>query len=210
MKKVSKGTPTKKQPPANNENSSSAANAAEAYVETPVETSSLLTGILNSGFNNVVGDIESGGGKDGEVRQSSASVIQAAMISANASAAFDYMKEQMQSVHDRATSGPQSFRFLSLIGGGAMAAQAAMGSLGKFFSFSPLQACIEAYCFIFGVMIVILEARSLPGLTKFRKTLNENAKFLTFTWGRGIFYFVAGSLMFSCCTLFVSKKKARS
>ena len=40
-------------------------------------------------------------------------------------------------------------------------------------------------------------SRSLRPPQRFRKMVNDNAKFLTFTWGRGIFYFFAGSLMFS-------------
>jgi len=77
-----------------------------------------------------------------------------------------------------------------------------MGSLGKLFSFSPLAALIEVYCGIFGVMVVILEGQDFSYLKRFRSILNENAKFLTFTWGRGLFYMFAGSLMVSQFNLF--------
>jgi len=98
--------------------------------------------------------------------------------------------------------GPMTFRVMAFLGGVAMVLQCFMGSFGKLLSFSPLSALIEVYCGAFGVVVVILEGQDLAFLTKFRAMLNEHAKFLTFTWGRGCFYFFAGSLMFSQMNLF--------
>ena len=92
-----------------------------------------------------------------------------------------------------------TFRVMALTGGFAMIFQCLFGSLGKLLSFSPLKALIEVYCGIFGIITVILEIpiEKARFIQRFRKMVNEHAKFLTFTWGRGVFYFFAGSLMFS-------------
>ncbi len=95
-----------------------------------------------------------------------------------------------------------TFRVMALCGGVAMVFQCVMGSLGKFLSFSPLQALIEVYCGIFGLMTIVLEGQNWKFLTKFRLYLDEYAKFLTYTWGRGIFYVFSGSLMVSQFNLF--------
>jgi hypothetical protein len=128
--------------------------------------------------------------------------VEMALAAANVSGATEYMTKQMDSLKAMSSKGPMTFRVMALTGGVAMVFQCAMGSLGKLFSFSPLGALIEIYCGIFGVMTVILEAQDYAFLKSFRATLNENAKFLTKTWGRGLFYFFAGSLMFSQFNLF--------
>jgi hypothetical protein len=129
-------------------------------------------------------------------------MIEKGMAAANIIGAKDYMEEQLKSLKGLSSKGPMSFRVMALCGGVAMVVQCFMGSLSKFFSFSPLQALIEVYCGIFGVMVVILEGQDYKFLSGFRATLQEHAKFLTFTWGRGMFYVFAGSLMVSQFNLF--------
>ena len=82
-----------------------------------------------------------------------------------------------------------------------MAVQSVFGSMGKFFSFSPLQMMIEVYCGIFGLLTIILEGRKYSITHSFHAYIRDYAKFLTFTWGRGIFYCFSGSLMFSQVTM---------
>ena len=43
----------------------------------------------------------------------------------------------------------------------------------------------------------MLEGRRYACTHRFQKVLTDNCKILTFTWGRGLFYIFAGSLMFS-------------
>ena len=50
-----------------------------------------------------------------------------------------------------------------------MIAQCFMGSFSKLLSFSPLQALIEVYCLVFGVITVILEGQDYKFLKGFKK-----------------------------------------
>lgn len=73
-----------------------------------------------------------------------------------------------------------------------------LGFISHMFGFSWISAIFDVYTFFLGLMIVILESSTklsfLSGLTS---KLYRNAKFLTYLWGRGIIYFVAGTLEIS-------------
>jgi hypothetical protein len=145
---------------------------------------------------------------DSETQQQSSASSGAASIlqqfdTANSLSALNYMKDQLSSVKALASQGPLGFRVLALLAGIAMSVQSGMGIFGKILSFSPLQALISAYCFLFGLTAVILESATLSASLKpIREWIEANLKVLTLTWGRGVFYFFAGSLMFSLCTVF--------
>ena len=83
--------------------------------------------------------------------------IKVAMNSAAAASAVEFARNKIEEVKHLATEGPLTFQVLALIGGVAMAVQSVFGSMGKFFSFSPLQMMIEVYCGIFGLLTIILE-----------------------------------------------------
>jgi hypothetical protein len=72
-------------------------------------------------------------------------------------ASFDYVIERFADVKKQAERGPLSFRVLAFLGGCGMVFVAVFNSLGRFMSFSPLQALIEVYVGIFGLMIIVLE-----------------------------------------------------
>jgi len=123
--------------------------------------------------------------------------LQAAMNSAAAASALEFANKQLKEIRALATDGPLSFQVLAMLGGVAMTLQSVFGSLGKFMSFSPLRMLIELYCGIFGLLIFVLEGKRYAFTLKFQKIVHEYAKFLSYTWGRGLFYMFAGSLMFS-------------
>eukprot|EP00519_Triparma_laevis_P007495 CAMPEP_0182511752 /NCGR_PEP_ID=MMETSP1321-20130603/31002_1 /TAXON_ID=91990 /ORGANISM="Bolidomonas sp., Strain RCC1657" /LENGTH=271 /DNA_ID=CAMNT_0024718461 /DNA_START=33 /DNA_END=845 /DNA_ORIENTATION=+ len=129
-------------------------------------------------------------------------LLTSALDSASQAAAFSYLKDQLTSLHSSAHKGPMTFRVLSFLGGLAMILQCSTGTFGKLFSFSPLQALIEVYCLIFGVITVILEGQEYAFLRPFRTSVQSYCKLLTYTWGRGVFYMFSGSLMFSQFNLF--------
>mmetsp|Transcript_615 Transcript_615/g.820 ORF Transcript_615/g.820 Transcript_615/m.820 type:complete len:319 (+) Transcript_615:94-1050(+) len=113
-------------------------------------------------------------------------------------AAASFVNEQVGKVKRLATEGPLSFRVLAFLGGVAMIITSVLDWLGEIFRFSVLRALISVYTFIFGVFICILEGKMfVPDTAKYQLRVFSLAKFLKFVWGRGAFYFFAGSLQFS-------------
>ena len=86
-------------------------------------------------------------------------LVQTAMDAANNLAAIGFVKEQLERLKLTTHKGPMTFRVAAFLGGAAMVAQCFMGSFSKLLSFSPLQALIEVYCLVFGVVTLILEGQ---------------------------------------------------
>ena len=58
--------------------------------------------------------------------------------------------------------------------------------------------CRSLYTFSFGIIICILEGRMfVPETHKYQQKFITYAKLLKYVWGRGLFYFFAGTLQFS-------------
>lgn len=76
---------------------------------------------------------------------------------------------------------------------------------------SPFYFIINIYVLFFGFVTLCVETSEeqlkevpigeylAPHLLKIQKLLNEECKFLTLIWGRGVFYFFIGMLMASQC-----------
>lgn len=112
--------------------------------------------------------------------------------------AASFVNEQVGKVRQMATEGPLSFRVLAFLGGVAIIITSVLDLLGEIFHLSVIKAVVSVYTFIFGVFICILEGRTfVPETLKYQRKIVSLAKFLKFVWGRGIFYFFAGSLHFS-------------
>lgn len=91
---------------------------------------------------------------------------------------------------------PLSFRLMVVLGGTAMIVTNIFSIIGSFLTLNLTGAIISLYCTIFGLVIVILESgTSMP--ESFESSIHEYAKFLEFTWGRGLLYILAGTLQLS-------------
>ena len=78
---------------------------------------------------------------------------------------------------------------------------------GRLLTFNFTGAIISFYCVIFGVIIVLLEAHVVTSYDeenseqsyingqKLQQIVRYYAKFLEFTWGRGLLYFFVGTLL---------------
>ena len=95
-----------------------------------------------------------------------------------------------------------TFRVMSLLGGLAMVLQSFLSFFTKILTLSPLRALISVYCFVFGLITIVLESSVYDSkyLKGVRDMVNVNCKILTYTWGRGLLYMFEGSIMFSMYT----------
>lgn len=61
--------------------------------------------------------------------------------------------------------------------------------------FKLISAIFEIYIFILAIVMIILEyGRSLSFFSKLEATLYKHALFVKYVWGRGVLYFIAGTL----------------
>lgn len=116
-------------------------------------------------------------------------------IASNAQQANDYAIEKAKELRIMAREGDFSIRLLALIGGVGMCAVSAFGFISTLLHFHGISALLEVYTFCLGVIVILLESSNMPFISEnFRQNLANYANFLTFVWGRGILYFVAGTL----------------
>lgn len=115
--------------------------------------------------------------------------------SKNAAEAGSFAKSTARDLQDNLMQGNWSLRVLALLGGLAMIVVSVLGFISHVFGFNWISAIFDVYTFFLGIMIVILESGTkLSFMSRVTGKIYRNAKFLTYLWGRGIVYFVAGSL----------------
>lgn len=114
-----------------------------------------------------------------------------------AGAVASVAKARLDELTRSAREGDISIRLLALLGGVALIAYSVLGFMQHILLFEIVKALIEIYAFALGLIIVILESRQLHLPESFLKSLYKYALFLKFVWGRGLLYFVAGSLQLS-------------
>jgi hypothetical protein len=113
----------------------------------------------------------------------------------NAAEASTFAKSTARDLKENLMQGNWSLRILALLGGLAMIVVSVLGFISHIFGFAWISAIFDVYCMILGIMICILESSSkLKFLDRATQKIIRNAKFLSYLWGRGIVYFVAGSL----------------
>lgn len=113
-------------------------------------------------------------------------------------AATAFVNEQVGKVRQLAEEGPLSFRVLAFLGGVAMIVTSVLDWIGELFGFSAHKFLISVYTFSFGIVICILEGRMfVPETHKYQQKLCNYVRLLKYVWGRGLFYFFAGTLQFS-------------
>mmetsp|Transcript_27568 Transcript_27568/g.56556 ORF Transcript_27568/g.56556 Transcript_27568/m.56556 type:complete len:180 (+) Transcript_27568:73-612(+) len=102
---------------------------------------------------------------------------------------------KLAKAHSWTVDGPMSFRMLGVLGGSAMIIFGFCAFLGKFFSFSMLEAVLQVYTFFFGFIIVMLEGQGMFYPAEWKNIVKKQAKFLTLLNGRGVFYVFIGTLL---------------
>mmetsp|Transcript_7034 Transcript_7034/g.10393 ORF Transcript_7034/g.10393 Transcript_7034/m.10393 type:complete len:286 (+) Transcript_7034:45-902(+) len=121
----------------------------------------------------------------------------AVLTKENADKAKVFAKAQYDKLKKIASDGNMSLTFLALVGGVAMMVTSIMGVVGRFLTLSWIGALFDVYIFFFGVLVVFLEWKKFPGRDKYNMVIHTYFHFLDYIWGRGVLYFVAGSLQFS-------------
>ena len=138
---------------------------------------------------------------------SAASTATAVNADANAvaQAGVGMVHETVNKIKTLNQSAPYSFRVLGLVGGVAMIASNSLMIVGRLLTFNLTGAVIAFYCFVFGIIIVLLEAdhdtitcpNSILDGRRLQEGVRFYAKFLEYTWGRGVLYFFVGTLQFA-------------
>lgn len=114
------------------------------------------------------------------------------VIVETASRAGKMAQDKLAELRTMANEGYLPIRVLAQIGGLAMIVLSIIGFVNAVIHLKFLDALVEVYAFLLGIVVIILETKAFPKSVE--QSLNKYALFLTFVWGRGCLYFVAGSL----------------
>jgi Ca2+-binding EF-hand superfamily protein len=105
---------------------------------------------------------------------------------------IDNIKSVVRSVRD----GPKAIHFLCVLAGLMLAAIAGMQAFTDLTGLSPSKAAVDAYLCFFGIVIVLLEEKTLACSAAAAGKLKTEARFLESAQQRGCFYVFVGSLAF--------------
>jgi hypothetical protein len=129
---------------------------------------------------------------------SMAQIFGSALASQHVADASSVAKHTAKDVQRNLSEGNWSLHLLALMGGLAMVVFSTLSLVGHVLTLSWLTAVFDVYTFFLGIIIVILESgRKLSFFSRLENGLYKNALFLKYVWGRGIVYFVAGTLQVS-------------
>jgi hypothetical protein len=103
-------------------------------------------------------------------------------------------KERAGELQKQAHAGGFSMRLLALSGGILLVLVSGMQFLGNLLTLNIIGAIIELYTFLLGVVVIILEGKTVFLTDDFINRIHKFALFLKYLWGRGCLYFIAGSL----------------
>uniref|UniRef100_A0A7S2E0M5 EF-hand domain-containing protein n=1 Tax=Helicotheca tamesis TaxID=374047 RepID=A0A7S2E0M5_9STRA len=119
----------------------------------------------------------------------------------NAEKAKTFVVGQVDKLKTMASDGDLSLRFLAYLGGIAMVVTSILGLLGRILTFKIIHIVFDIYTIFLGVLVLFLEWDGFPQKEKYDVYIKRYFHFLDFVWGRGIVYFVAGSIQFSMLSL---------
>lgn len=106
-----------------------------------------------------------------------------------------YAVEQAKELKIMAREGDFSIRIFALLGGLAMCIVSAYGFVKTILHFHFVDTFVELYTFCLGIIIILLEGTNMPFVKQsVRQNVSKYALFLNFVWGRGILFFVSGTL----------------
>mmetsp|Transcript_2449 Transcript_2449/g.3666 ORF Transcript_2449/g.3666 Transcript_2449/m.3666 type:complete len:280 (+) Transcript_2449:155-994(+) len=115
----------------------------------------------------------------------------------NVDKTVNYVKGSAESLHKLVTEGNSSIRVMALCGALVMVLTSALGLFGKVLTLHFVSALMSLYTLVLGCVIIVLEGKMLPIPKMVEAKLYKYCLFLRYVWGRGILYFVAGSIQFS-------------
>jgi len=116
----------------------------------------------------------------------------------NVSEANNFAKDRVAEFQQNVHQGNWSLRFLALLGGLSMVIVSVLGFVSHVVYLHWISALFELYTLALGALIIILEyGRQLSFFKGVESSLYKNALFLKYVWGRGVLYFVAGTLQIS-------------
>eukprot|EP00547_Thalassionema_nitzschioides_P007208 CAMPEP_0194222592 /NCGR_PEP_ID=MMETSP0156-20130528/33300_1 /TAXON_ID=33649 /ORGANISM="Thalassionema nitzschioides, Strain L26-B" /LENGTH=232 /DNA_ID=CAMNT_0038953441 /DNA_START=97 /DNA_END=795 /DNA_ORIENTATION=- len=117
---------------------------------------------------------------------------------AQATAAGTFALGQIDQVRLLASQGSISIRLGAILGGVALIVSSVLGFINRFITFHWVGAILGVYTFGLGCVMILLEGQQgshqFALLGDFETSLYKYALFVKFVWGRGILYFVAGTL----------------
>jgi hypothetical protein len=119
----------------------------------------------------------------------------------NMQEAKEFAAQQAGEFRRNLAEGSLSLRLIALLGGVAMMVVSGLGIIGDVFTFRWFPIIFQLYAMAFGCLMLVLESGSHQ-LSCFQRLgletgLFKQAKFLRYVWGRGLIYFIAGTLLIS-------------
>lgn len=109
--------------------------------------------------------------------------------------AGSFAKERVEELKQNLNEGNFGLRILVLLGAVAMIITSIIGIVSDSYRIDTIAVLIDIYTLLLAVMMVVLEyGNQLSFFAAYESSLYKNALFLKFVWGRGFFYFFAGSL----------------
>jgi len=120
-----------------------------------------------------------------------------ATAAATATAAGYFAQGQFEQVQELASKGSVSIRLCAILGGLALIVTSVLGFLQRFVSFRWVGAILNIYTFGLGCVMILLEGKQSSTLGDLESSLYKYALFVKYVWGRGILYFIAGTLEMS-------------
>lgn len=123
-------------------------------------------------------------------------MLDAKLAGSAAVAGANFVNASADKISKARQDGPLTFRMLGFVGGLAMIFSNGIAILDRLFSFNYSGFIIALYGVFFGIIITLLEAPG-PCARYLNSGVRYYAKFLEYTWGRGILFFYCGSLQAS-------------
>jgi len=118
----------------------------------------------------------------------------AATAAARATAAGSFAQGQFEQVQLLASEGSISIRLCAILGGLALIVTSVLGFTQRFVSFHWVGAILGLYTLGLGCIMILLEGKQSSFLGDLESNLYKYALFVKYVWGRGILYFLAGTL----------------
>mmetsp|Transcript_16761 Transcript_16761/g.38706 ORF Transcript_16761/g.38706 Transcript_16761/m.38706 type:complete len:284 (+) Transcript_16761:70-921(+) len=131
---------------------------------------------------------------DPTMRDTLSQFAQTTFTKDNFEAAGRVAKEKALELQQQAREGDRSLRFLAFVGGIGCTLVGLIELTSRLARLDLVGAIIDVYIVLLGFIVIALEGRDVFLSQQFLESLNKNALFLTFLWGRGALYFVCGTL----------------
>lgn len=116
----------------------------------------------------------------------------------NITEAGSFAKERAEELKNSVLEGNWSLRILVLLGALAMIVTSFIGLITDMYRIEAIDAIMDIYCILLGMIMILLEyGHQLSFFASIQPSLYKNFLFLKYVWGRGFFYFFAGTLKIS-------------